>query len=43
MQSEVELALLVIANSYNIARSQYKHMCILRSISHLCEKSSLLQ
>ena len=43
LQSEVELALIVIANSFNIARSKYTHaMCILRSISHLCKKNSLL-
>ena len=35
--------LIVIANSYNEARSKYKHtMCILRSISHLCQISLLL-
>ena len=39
MQSEFELAVIVIANSYNIARSKYKHtLCILRSIRHPCKK-----
>ena len=39
MQSEFELAVIVIANNYNIARSKYKHtLCILRSIWHLCKK-----
>ena len=37
------LALIVIANSYNKARSKYKHfMSILRSTSHQRKTSSLL-
>ena len=33
VQSEVELAVIVIANRYNIARSKYKQaMCTLRSL-----------